>query len=137
MQQIDIDFEVFKALTLRRESESHSYNDVLREVLGLHGKDQGLTSNVAPRQEQQDGRLFAGRFLPNGTRFRATYKQQRYEAQVINGQFIDQSGQQHSSASAAARAVTNTTVNGLVFWQVKRPSDTLWRKLIALPKATE
>lgn len=33
--QIDIDFEVFKALTALRESESDSYNAVIRRLLGL------------------------------------------------------------------------------------------------------
>jgi predicted CopG family antitoxin len=31
--QIDIDFDVFKALTALRQSEIDSYNDVLRRVL--------------------------------------------------------------------------------------------------------
>jgi hypothetical protein len=33
--QIDIDFEVFKALTALRESEADSYNAVIRRMLGL------------------------------------------------------------------------------------------------------
>lgn len=33
--QIDIDFEVFKALTALRESESDSYNSVIRRLLNL------------------------------------------------------------------------------------------------------
>jgi hypothetical protein len=33
--QIDIDFEVFKALTALRESESDSFNAVIRRLLGL------------------------------------------------------------------------------------------------------
>ena len=33
--QIEIDFEVFKELTARRTHEGHTYNEVLRDVLGL------------------------------------------------------------------------------------------------------
>lgn len=32
---IDIDFEVYKALTAELESEQDSYNDVIRRLLGL------------------------------------------------------------------------------------------------------
>lgn len=35
MHTIDIDFDVYKALTMRREKEEMSYNDVLRQMLGL------------------------------------------------------------------------------------------------------
>ena len=34
MPTIEIDFEVFKALTMQREAESISYNDVIRGLLG-------------------------------------------------------------------------------------------------------
>jgi hypothetical protein len=33
--QIGVDFEVFKELTARRASESVTYNDVIRELLGV------------------------------------------------------------------------------------------------------
>lgn len=36
MQTIQIDFDVYKALTLRRASEDVTCNDVLRELLGLN-----------------------------------------------------------------------------------------------------
>ena len=35
MPTIEIDFETFKHLTMRRNSEDHSYNEVVRELLGL------------------------------------------------------------------------------------------------------
>ena len=35
MQSIEIDFEVYKALTARRTGEGDSPNDVLRRLLGL------------------------------------------------------------------------------------------------------
>ena len=34
MRNIEVDFDVYKALTLRRPSEGVSENDVLRELLG-------------------------------------------------------------------------------------------------------
>jgi hypothetical protein len=40
--QIDIDFQVFKALTSLRESESDSYNAVIRRLLSLEGAGETL-----------------------------------------------------------------------------------------------
>lgn len=136
MQQIDIDFEVFKALTIRRKNEAHSYNEVLRELLGLSSSNQSNETGDEA-SNWMDGRTFGGRFLPNGTRLRATYKQQLYEANIFDGKLVDISGRHYSSVSAAARAVTKNNVNGLTFWHVKRPSDATWRKLALLPKVSE
>ena len=36
MATIEVDFEVFKELTVRRESESMTENDVIRLLLGLN-----------------------------------------------------------------------------------------------------
>ena len=42
--QIDVDFQVFKALTAHRESESDSCNAVIRRLLGLDGAAVGLNA---------------------------------------------------------------------------------------------
>lgn len=42
--QIEIDFEVFKALTARRESESDSYNAVIRRLLSLSSQPNALAA---------------------------------------------------------------------------------------------
>ena len=79
MPTITVDFDVFKALTLRRPSEDISENDVLRELLGL------------PRKAPRDMKIWpvAGDWLskgvrfPAGTEFRATYKGKNYLAHRI------------------------------------------------------
>tara|TARA_B100001765_G_C19376565_1_gene281537 strand:- start:208 stop:585 length:378 start_codon:yes stop_codon:yes gene_type:complete len=123
--QIEIDFEVFKALTSRRQSETHSYNDVLREILGLE----------PAAVQTSHGRALGGRFLPNGTELRARYKGQVYSAEIVSEKFVHD-GKTYSSASAAAKAVTGTNVNGLQFWEVKRPGDVDWKSLKSLQKAS-
>ena len=35
MEMIEIDFDVYKALTMKRTSQEVTYNDVLRELLDL------------------------------------------------------------------------------------------------------
>ena len=51
--QIDVDFEVFKVLTAHRESESDSYNAVIRRLLGLGGADAGTNAFDALRSSSR------------------------------------------------------------------------------------
>lgn len=133
---IDIDFEVYKALTARRLSEAHSYNDVLREILGLGSVQvhqiEPLMPDVADaiaRPQGLKGFHSRGVHLPDGTLLRARYKQLEYNAKIEGGCWLDAGGRRHSSASAAAAAITGTNVNGLRFWEAKRPMDSGWRRL--------
>ena len=45
MQTIEVDFEVYKQLTVRRATEQVTYNDVIRGLLGIKAK-----AVVAPSQ---------------------------------------------------------------------------------------
>jgi hypothetical protein len=131
VQQISIDFDVWKELTARRQSEQHSYNAVLRDLLGL----EPVTSPTITASDVKDnGRVLGGRYLPNGTKLRAKYKDSYYFAEIADGRLLGEGGRVFGSASAAARAVTNTNVNGLNFWEVCRPSDEDWSKLLELPR---
>lgn len=135
--QIDVDFDVYKALTMRREHEGHSYNDVLRDLLGLDSIVEP-DSPETPLQAVADapGKPFGvagffsrGLHLPPGTQLRARYKQREYRAQIDGQRWVDEHGSEHTSPSAAAAAITGTNVNGLRFWEAKRPGDIGWRRL--------
>lgn len=133
---IDIDFEVFKALTARRESENHTYNDVLRELLQLDSLHETVIEQPLQAAAEALIRPFVtggfysrGVNLPDGTLLRARYKQTEYTARIDGEKWIDSQGREHSSASAAAAAITGTNVNGLRFWEARRPSDSGWRRL--------
>lgn len=131
MQQIDIDFDVFKELTAKRRSEEHSCNDVLREILKLPAAKE----EIGPRAPK-GGRLLGGRFLQDGTKLRAKYKGQLHLAEISGSELVDEQGVTHRSASAAARSITKNSVNGLTFWEVKRPTDVGWQKLIGIPRGS-
>jgi predicted CopG family antitoxin len=148
MQQIDIDFEVFKQLTARRRSESHTYNEVIRELLEIDkgetiwtGSEDRLAEEEQAEEDFYQSRGTAkgfssrGLFLPNGTLLRATHKGANHSSQIIDGKWVSSDGMKYDSPSAAASAITKNNVNGWRFWQAKRPSDAEWRNLDMLPKA--
>jgi len=125
--QIDVDFDVWKALTARREAEAVSYNDVLREMLGL-AKRKAVNTRTA-------GYSAGGRHLPNGTELKAEYKGTVYLAGIENGKILSAGGKSFGSLSAAARDITGNNVNGLRFWRAKRPGDDQWLLVAGLPAA--
>lgn len=129
MTTIEVDFDVFKALTVRREAETVSYNDVLRELLKL---PPGSSKPAAP----QAAWTWKGVTLPDGTELRAEYKGKAYTAKIEDGEWI-QDGEVQSSPSAAAYAITQSGVNGWWFWSVKRPGDPTWRQLDTLRPKTK
>ena len=118
---VEIDFEVYKALTNRRATESTTYNDVLRELLKL-------PPSKAESQMTIEGWTWKGVTLPNGTELRAEYKGKMYSAKIDGGKWV-QDGTQYSSPSAAAFAITESGINGWWFWSVKRPNDAAWVQL--------
>ena len=142
MQEILIDFEVFKALTAMRLNERHSYNDVIRDFLNLDSltdpmdaADILLEGDSISESTRAVGFLAArgfstrGIFLPNGTILRATYKQVLHTAKIDAGRWLSENGKTQTSPSAAAKEITSTNVNGLRFWHAKRPTDLDWYRL--------
>jgi len=120
MHPIEIDFEVWKELTSRRKSEEESYNDVLREILGL-GKKQIIVHNAGINKPF----ISKGVTFPHGTEFRCSYKGQDYSAIVENGALVF-NGKRFLSPSGAAMEITKSPVNGWNFWECKMPGQTSW-----------
>lgn len=128
MATVEIDFEVYKELTARRATEATTYNDVIRDLLGLDAEPE-----VADAQVPGAGGLeMKGVFLPNGTQLRVTYKGQTYTAEIKDGAWIGSDGVRRNTPSDAACAITQTNVNGWRFWHVKRPNDKGWKVLNSL-----
>jgi hypothetical protein len=125
VQSIDIDFDVFKALTMLRTSEADTYNDVLRVLLKLTPLEK--RPSVA---EPTKGMAWVskGVVFPDGTEFRATYKGQNVTARVARGRLRGAGDKIATSLSHAARLVTQNSVDGWSFWEVKRPDDLKWQQ---------
>lgn len=130
MATIEVDFEVFKQLTARRETEETTYNDVIRQLLKLPPKRITETSSL-PTSLQ--GWTSKGVLFPNGTEFRATYKGTTYAAKVEGGKLL-LNGRIMNSPSEAANAITKNSVNGWTFWECKRPNEGRWRQLDSIAR---
>ena len=127
---IEVDFDVYKALTSRRVSEAVTYNDVIRDLLRLP-----LVPEREPSPKREQGCVFDGVLFPDGTRFRKTYKGQTYRAEIRDGRWIGSDGAPRKSPSDAAVAITNNSVNGWRFWEFQRPEETTWRLMDTIPRA--
>lgn len=131
MVVIDVDFEVFKELTVRRRSEAMTENEVIREILGLSKATH--TKVVAPPTSGGTSWVSKGVVFQHGTEFRATYKGQQHTGTVQNGALVV-NGKRFSSPSAAAVAITGNPVNGWMFWECLMPGTTKWKTIAELRK---
>jgi Restriction Enzyme Adenine Methylase Associated/Protein of unknown function (DUF2924) len=125
MPVIEVDFEVFKALTARRPTENVSENDVLRELLRLPKESTRPLQTDAPSPGDW---VTKGVRLPAGTELRATYKGQTHLARVSSGA-LELGGKRFDSPSAAAMSITGHPVNGWMFWKYRLPGQGKWADL--------
>jgi hypothetical protein len=152
--QIEIDFDVFKALTALRESERDTYNSVLRRLLRLpritpenallrlaQGASEAQPNALASATSENpvrnrnallealDGAWFGNVHFAEGTQFRATYKGQTYFAEIRDGRWVGRDGVVRTSPSDAASAISGTNVNGWRFWFARTPGDQNWVRM--------
>jgi len=128
MPSIEVDFDVFKALTARRPTEDVSENDVLRELLRLPKEPARTVRSDVPSPGDW---VTKGVRVPAGTELRATYKGQTYLGRVNSGA-LELGGKRFDSPSAAAMSVTGHPVNGWIFWKYRLPGQGKWADLKAL-----
>jgi hypothetical protein len=132
MPTIEVDFDVFKALTVRRPSEEVTENDVLRQLLGLPAK---RPATAAPASPAPGDWIVKGVRFPSGAEFRATYKGQTYLGRVEGGALL-LGGKRYDTPSAAAMSITGNPVNGWTFWEARLPGQAGWRMIKALRRGT-
>lgn len=128
---IEVDFDVYKAVTTRRQSEAVTENDVLRELLGL----KPAQGQPPATQEVSSGTagdwVAKGVRFPAGTDFRATHKGQTHVGRVQGGSLVV-NGKGYESPSAAAVAITKNPVNGWRFWECRLPGKSSWQLIESL-----
>jgi len=114
---LEVDFTVYKELTYRRESETDTYNSVIRRLLSL-------PPVVNAPHSVGDGRplLADGVRFPHGAEFRLKHKGTFHYGKVEDGELVVD-GKRFTSVSAAGVHVTGTSVNGWRMWWCKRPGD--------------
>jgi hypothetical protein len=128
LRTIEIDFEVHKRIEVERQSFAETPNAVLRRLLDISSNQTG------PAHATSDlGRPWAGKgvTLPHGTELRMEYNGRVHTGIVQNGAWMVEGGQ-YKSPSAAAGGVARTkdgnrtSLDGWIYWQVKRPGDINW-----------
>lgn len=129
MRTIEVDFDVYKALMLRRPSEDVTENDVLRDLLQLPRK-KGPSTAAAAGPAPGDWVAKGVRF-PAGTEFRAHHKGQTYLGRVEAGALM-LNGKPYDSPSAAAVSITGSPVNGWRFWEARLPGEAGWKMIESL-----
>jgi hypothetical protein len=129
MTTIDIDFEVYKALTSLRAAEEITYNAVLRDILKLPP----VPTAVPIEGAGAPGRAWTwkGTTLPHGTQLKAEYKGQEHMAEIVDGQWL-LDGITYGSPSAAGHSITGSGINGWWFWFAKKPGEVGWTVLSKL-----
>jgi hypothetical protein len=129
---IDVDFDVWKAITNRRRTPETTENDVLRELLELgNATVAAVQPSGVPQKMSGAPWVSKGVTFPHGTEFRAEYRGRRYLAQVDDGQLV-YDGQKFKTPSQAAGAVTGNAVNGWNFWECKMPGKSSWVRISEL-----
>lgn len=140
MHTIEIDFDVFKKLTVLRETETVTYNDVLRKLLGISSTAPGSSTTRAAIQPFETPNTSGswttkGVTFPAGTEFRTSYKGEIIYGRVEAGA-LAVNGKRFESPSSAAAAITGTSVNGWIFWECRKPGSTAWQMIKSLRKGT-
>ena len=117
MPSIDIDFEVFKALTNLRQTEAETYNDVVRALL----KFPKPTQSTIPPAKGSKPWIVSDTSFPVGSEFMAAYKGKIYTGSANDGKLELEDGGKFTTPSAAAMHITGCNVNGWRFWKCKLP----------------
>jgi SeqA protein N-terminal domain len=141
MKTIEIDFDIHRLIEIERKGFDESENSALRRLLNLSSKIDLQSSTkhgaiVAPETTISQGRPWSGKglVLPHGTELRMEYRGQVVRGVIENGVWSVEGNKTTSPSDAAGSAVVTKngerpSLNGWVYWEVKRPTDATWRKL--------
>lgn len=150
MRTIEIDFDIHQMIELERKGFDEPENEALRRLLKLPEKAAATATQptsapppVLPgltrAMNEHVKRAWSGKGveLPHGTELRMEYNGQVFRGSIDNGIWIVEGKRSNSPSDAASSvAVTKTgthpSLNGWIYWEVKRPTDSNWRTLKSL-----
>ena len=127
-RKIEVDFDIHKLIETHRTGFEESANSVLRRLLGLG--EEVVSANQAKEDISQKCWRKGVVVLPSGTKLKMEHNKEQHFAEIIDGEWIDELGQKHTSASGAANSLARksykTTLNGKIYWQIKLPGSDHW-----------
>ena len=145
---IAVDFDIHKMIEAERASFEETENAVLRRLLGLpelvvsphptsEVETDGGASSYRPSARSWRGK---GVELPEGTALRLAHPRVESSGTIHNGVWIVEGKKFRTPSSAACYVVSEAmgrpmSVNGWLYWQVKRPTDSDWKPLNSLRPA--
>ena len=143
LRSTQIDIDVHKCIEAGRESFGESQNDILRRLLGLSPKKRPNGARPAVQTNKNAKAWFGkGITLPHGTQLRMEYNGHRHLGEIRDGEWLVE-GKRFRSPSAAAGGVARTragkrpSLDGWIYWHVKRPTDGQWILLKAVREQAE
>src|SRR5260370_452638 len=86
---IDIDFDVFKELTIRRKNPEMTENEVLRDLFGIGQTKQARVESTATAQNGGAPWVWKGVTFPHGTELCAEYGGPKYFTKIGEGAKVE------------------------------------------------
>lgn len=137
---IEIDFDVHKRIELARKSFDESDTEVLRRLLDIQSRSN--EKNGEKHVVASEGRAWSGKgvILPHGTELRMEYRGRVHEGVIEEGVWVVDGERAHSPSDAAGSVAmtkdgARPSLNGWIYWQVKRPTDRGWKALSSLRRS--
>jgi hypothetical protein len=141
-RSIEIDIDIHKCIETARARFDETPNEILHRLLKLKASAKQGNNGAHVEMHGAPSRSWSskGVTLPHGTQLRMEYNGKGHVGQIDNGEWLVE-GTHFNSPSAAAGGVARTragkppSLDGWVYWHVKRPGDARWIPLAALRDA--
>lgn len=137
MKTIEIDFDVHRLIENARRGFHEPENAALRRLLNLPDAKPAVASAGSRSDGAAGDWSWKGVTLPQGTQLRMEYAGQAVRGTIQDGQWMIDGHAYRSPSDAAGSSVvtkdgSHPSLNGWNYWEVKRPEDISWRRLVSL-----
>jgi hypothetical protein len=144
MKTIEIDFQIHRLIEMERRGFEEPENAALRRLLKLAPTDAAAVKSdiliaagpVTTSNNHSHGLPWSGKGveLPHGTEIQMTYLGQKILGRIENGTWVTPAGRFTSPSDAAGgsaktKSGDSPSLNGWIYWEVKKPGQTRWIQL--------